>query len=223
MSKAVGAKSLKSANQPRLWFVIAANTIVLFAIAQWDHISAFGLKALFTSAINLAPVSLAFVVTTLANGLVSADMKSRLVFLRWHHVLPGHRAFSQYAQSDPRIDPAALRKSLGKAYPETPEAENSTWYRLSKQEEQAPEVQYIHREFLFARDYAALAALLFAGFTATAFAAAPLRVALIYGSALLLQFLITRHVAATYGARFVCTVLAVHCAKLRPAPGRPVP
>jgi hypothetical protein len=40
-------------------------------------------------------------------------MKARLVFLRWRHALPGHRAFSKYAVRDPRIDVSSLEKLHG--------------------------------------------------------------------------------------------------------------
>lgn len=53
---------------------------------------ASGFKAALAGMANLLPVWLAVVVTTIANGLLSSAMKDRLVFLRWYHALPGHRA-----------------------------------------------------------------------------------------------------------------------------------
>jgi hypothetical protein len=78
----------------------------------------------------LLPVGLAAVVTTIANGLLSADIKARLVFLRWHHALPGNRAFSKYAQQDPRIDQVKLAQLVDMKSMSTPEVENAAWYRL---------------------------------------------------------------------------------------------
>jgi hypothetical protein len=69
------------------------------------------------------------VVTTVANGLLSADMKARFVFLRWHHPLPGNRAFSKYAQQDPRIDQIRLAQVIDKESLRTPEAENAVTLR----------------------------------------------------------------------------------------------
>ena len=46
-------------------------------------------------------------------AIYSAGMKARLVFLRWKNALPGHRAFSIYGLSDPRVDMDRIKKSLG--------------------------------------------------------------------------------------------------------------
>ena len=140
-------------------------------------------------------------------------MKATLVFLRWKHALPGHRAFSKYAPADPRIDIDRLKQLVGKL-PDTPEAENNLWYHTFKDVESAPEVAHIHREFLFMRDYAGFAALfLFRLGITSIFVMPSWKTALIYFCALVLQFAVVRYVAATYGVRFVCTVLAVKSVK----------
>jgi hypothetical protein len=86
-----------------------------------------------------------------------------LVFLRWAQALPGHRAFSQHAPADPRVDLGPLKGYLGDKFPEGPDAENKVWYRVFKEVERASEVNHIHREFLFMRDYTGLSLLFFMG------------------------------------------------------------
>ena len=95
-------KSLKEQNRWQLWLVVAVNCLFLYTVAQANSIEVSGLKTMFTDAGNLLPVGIALVVTTVLNGLLSADVKAKLVFLRWRDPLPGHRAFSRYAKSDPR-------------------------------------------------------------------------------------------------------------------------
>jgi hypothetical protein len=215
VTKGSASKSLKDQNRWQLWLTIALNAVVFYIVARSDAIATAGWKELFTAATNLLPVGFAFIVTSVANGLLSANMKARLVFLRWTHALPGHRAFSKHAPADPRIDLDRLRKSLGKKLSEEPEAENKAWYSIFKEVEAAPEVQHIHREFLFMRDYAGFSALFLVGLGVAAFVLVQSwKVALTYWLVLLLQFIVVRHVAATYGTRFVCTVLAVKSAKL---------
>jgi hypothetical protein len=163
-----------------------------------------------TSASNLLPVGLAFIVTSVANGLLNASWKARLVFLRWQHALPGHRAFGKYALADPRIDVDQLKRLLGNGWPEGPEAENRAWYRIFKEVEAAPEVQHTHREYLIMRDYTGLSALFVIGLGAAAIGLVhSWRITAVCCLVLVLQFLVVRHAAATYGERFVCTVLAV--------------
>ena len=215
MTKGGDSKSLKDENRSQLWLTVALNAVVFYTVAQSDAIASAGWKGLFATAPDLLPVGLAFIVTSVGNGLLSANIKARLVFLRWTHALPGHRAFSKLAPADPRIDLDHLKKYLGDKLPEGPEAENKVWYRIFKEVETAPEVYDIHREFLFMRDYTGFSALFLVGLgTAALILVKSWRVALIYCLVLLLQFIVVRHVAATYGARFLCTVLAVKSAQL---------
>jgi hypothetical protein len=118
-----------------------------------------GFRSALAGSANLLPVGLAVVVTTIANGLLSSGMKDRLVFLRWHHALPGHRAFSVYAKADPRIDFGRLQRALGNKIPSDPAGENKAWYRFYLEVQNVPAVQQVHRDFLLLRDYTGLPAL----------------------------------------------------------------
>jgi hypothetical protein len=214
LTNATSPKSLKDQNRWQLWLTIAANAVVFYAVAQSDVFAIGGIRGLLMGATNLLPVSPAIIITSIVNGLLSANMKARLVFLRWRYALPGHRAFSKHAASDPRIDVDRLKKALGNKIPTNPEDENRAWYRFYKEVENDPAVQYIHREFLFTRDYAGFAALFFVAFgLASIFMVHSWKVSLTYCLLLLVQFIIVRQAAATYGARFVCTVLAYKAAK----------
>jgi hypothetical protein len=208
MAKAA-RKSLKDQNRPQLWAITAMNAAAFYSVAQWDSISAAGIESLFKHAANLLPVGLTIILTTVANALISSDNKARLVFLRWKHALPGHRAFSVYAQSDPRIDAARVKRALGNKMPSGPEQENQIWYRWLKETEKLPAVEQSHRDFLLLRDYTALSALFLIGFGLAAWLIVEsIQARLLYALALLAQVVVVRHAAATVGARFVCTVLA---------------
>lgn len=214
MAKGGGSKALKDMNRWQLWLVIAVNSLVLYGASQSEVIAVSGFRAILDGTAQLLPVGLAVVVTTVANGLLSADMKARLVFLRWKYALPGHRAFSKYAPQDPRIDVARLQRALGNKTPADPKAENSAWYRFYLEVQNVAAVQQVHRDFLLLRDYAGLAALFLIGFGAAAcFIVGSLKVLAFYLAFLLLQFAVVRHAASTYGIRFVCTVLAQKAAK----------
>jgi hypothetical protein len=188
---------------------MAANAVAFYCVAQWDSISASGVESLFKHAANLLPVGLTVIVTTVANALISSGNKARLVFFRWEHALPGQRAFSRYAQSDPRVDMARVRRALGNKMPGDPEQENRIWYRWLKETETLPAVEHSHRDFLLLRDYTALSVIFLIGFGLAAWLIVDsVQARLLYTLALLAQFLIVRHAAATVGARLVCTVLA---------------
>ena len=209
MAKKGGSAKLKDQNRWQLWLIIAANAVVFYGACQWDTIALLGFRSALVGAANLLPVGLAVVVTTIANGLLSSGMKDRLVFLRWHRALPGHRAFSVHAKADPRIDWVRLQHALGNKIPSDPEGENKTWYRFYLEVQNVPAVQQVHRDYLLLRDYTGLAALFLIGLgIAALFVIATWKVFAIYVGILILQFVVARHAAATYGIRFVCTVLA---------------
>jgi hypothetical protein len=209
MGKCQLAKSLKEKNRWHLWFAIAANAVAFYAVLQAKDIAISGIKSLLTGASSILPVGLAILVTTVINGILSPDAKARVVFLRWHHALPGHRAFTEYAPADPRIDMAKLKRACGNKLPSDPAEQNQTWYRLYKSVAKHPAVDQVHRDFLLMRDYAAFAALCIVVLGPLAFIEAQSwRISLAYLVGLILQFLFVRQAAVTYGMRFVTNVMA---------------
>jgi hypothetical protein len=200
---------LKDVNRMQLWLIIAANVVIFFAAQHEQTILALDLKGLLASAANFAPVSIAVVITTLLNGLISADMKARLVFLRWTYALPGHRAFSKYALRDPRISVDNLTQAISGKVPNDPSEQNALWYSFYKSYKNEPSVIHVHREFLLIRDYTALALLFLIVFGTSSWLFFPTsQGALFYSICLVAQLLLARQAAATYGVLFVTTVLA---------------
>jgi len=202
-------KSLKEQNRWQLWLIVAANSLFLYGVVQANAIEVEGLRAMFKDASNLLPVGLAIIVSTVLNGLLSADTKARLVFLRWHNALPGHRAFTQYAKSDSRIDLAKVTKLHGSALPTDPSEQNKVWYQFYKTVDNNTAVLQVHRDFLLMRDYTGLAALFIFVYGAVGLYGIPsLKISIFYILLLIIQYAIVRRAAATYGVRMVTTVLA---------------
>ncbi len=203
------SESLKDQYRWQLWIIVAVNTLFLYGVAQANAIQIEGLRGVFTDAQNLLQVGVALIVATVLNGLLSADAKARLVFLRWHHALPGHRAFSEHAGRDPRIDVAALEKIHGGPLPTDPVEQNRTWYRMFKSVENDPAVRQAHRDYLFTRDYAGLCAVFIVLYGAVGMFTIPsIRVGLLYLLVLAVQFALVRQAACNYGTRLVTTALA---------------
>jgi hypothetical protein len=216
-------KSLKEGNRKQLWSTFSANAIVFYAVLQSDKLVVSGIRSLLGGAANLLSAGIALVVTSVINGLLSADMKARLVFMRWKHALPGHRAFSKYAVSDPRVDPELLKRALDGEVPFGTEIENRAWYRIYRQYESDPAIQQVHREFLFTRDYTAFAAMfLVVCGPASLIVLHSWRTPVGYYVFLLLQFILVRQAASTYGARMITTVLAYKSSELVKVPSKTV-
>jgi hypothetical protein len=203
------AKSLKEQNRWQIWFVIAINTMLLYGVVEANAIEIDGIRSIFTEPTKLVPFGVAVVIATVLNGLLSPELKARLVFLRWRNPLPGNRAFTQYIDADPRIDPAAVARVVGGPLPTDPVEQNRLWYRLYKMAENNPAISQVHRDFLLTRDYTGLAALflLFYG-AAGSYSIPSARIAAIYVLLLLIQLVVVRQSALHYGVRFVTSVLA---------------
>jgi hypothetical protein len=209
LKKSKPSRYLKDQNKPQLWLAMAANAVAVYAAAQWADMTTLGLRGLLTGLVHLLPVGLAVLFTTVATSLIDVEMKYRVVFLRWRHALPGHRAFSKYGPRDPRVDMKKVKQLLGNKLPSDLDEQNAVWYGLFKQVENEPPVLGVHRDFLLLRDYAALAVLFIPVFgVAAAFAVRPTTVLVAYIGVLLLQFVIVRAAASNCGKRFVTTVLA---------------
>src|SRR5690606_15254291 len=92
---------LKGQNSTWIWTVVAADAVALAGFAfpsVADQITSWLASA------RLAGASLAPVIVLLLTSILPTELKEALVFWRVRDVLPGHRAFSVYAQKDPRID-----------------------------------------------------------------------------------------------------------------------
>jgi hypothetical protein len=178
-----------------------------------------GVRAMFTDANKLLPIGFALVISTVLNGLLSATNKARLVFFRWKNALPGHRVFSEYAATDPRIDLAALTLIHGSALPADPIDQNRTWYRIFKTLEKEPSVRQAHRDFLLLRDYTGLCSLFVVFYGTAGLCVIPsTRVGLLYLALLVFQYLVVRQAASNSGIRFVTTVLAQKAATPQRSP-----
>lgn len=194
--------SLKDQNTSRLVAACVFNVAIFFALIM-------GLGFTPESWMIWLPAPLSIALIAILNGLVNAQTKARIVFWRWHHPLPGSRAFSEIAKSDPRIDIAAIRKKIGKL-PRSPQKQNAAWYSLYQSVKGDPSVASNHRDYLFARDYASLAALMLVPLVCLGFwLSENLATAFGYAAVLVLQYLIVRLVAANFGYRFAATALAV--------------
>ena len=82
-------------------------------------------SALYTFLLGLLAVIL--------NGIVSSELKPKLVFWKIKNSLPGSHAFTKHI-ADPRINPDALQSKHG-ILPIQPEEQNRLWYKIYKKNE----------------------------------------------------------------------------------------
>lgn len=162
MSESQGKNgSLKEGNKKALWFLMCVDIFALVIISKIDVNLKDGFHGILSPNVLFGAASVAigpFVVIFL-NSLISSQYKSVIVFWRNEHALPGHRAFSKYAKSDPRFDIEILRNNVGE-FPDDPKAQNVLWYKLLKKHESSQMVSEAHSLYLLFRDGAVLTLIL---------------------------------------------------------------
>jgi len=207
-------KSLKEQNNWKLWLIVAANVLFFYGVLVTNGISLNGLRAVFSEAQSLLPISFAGIVATVLNSLPHSTTKARLVYLRWDNALPAHRAFSRYATQDARINMGTLKELFKGKLPTEPRAQNEEWYKLFRTVENEVKVYEVHRDFLLLRDYTSLAVLSLVTFGSLGFVLfTTVRTAGFYLLILVVQFLVVRQAAANCGIRMVTNVLALKTSK----------
>lgn len=205
----VSASSLKEKNQIILASILGADLLAIIVMVSLlessELVSPSDITAMRATSAVFLPIAI-----LLLNALLPSSVKAMLVFWRYRHVLPGHRAFTELGPADPRIDFERLRAHVGEL-PIDPKRQNALWYRLLKKVEHEVSVAHVHRQFLLLRDLASISAML---------AIACVVILNLYplGEAYLLVtmcVLVTQYVLAALGARFqgnglVTSVLAIH-------------
>lgn len=202
-------KPVRAKYRLQIYLIVLANSAFLYGVARSNAISADGFHGLFSNLHDLVPVSFAFIIATVANGILSDTTKDRLVFLRWKHALPGHRAFSVYAKTDPRISVADLLALCGGTFPTDPVEQNSRWYLFYLRLRSDEAVAETNKNFMFTRDYAGLSVLFFLVYGPIGICIIhSTRTSVVFIGMLIIQYVLVRQAACNYGILLVRNVLA---------------
>ena len=203
------AISLKGQNSPGLYALMAANLALFYGVVQHDIILAGNWMEAVGRLRGIVPAGVGIALTGVLNAQLPADVKARIVFLRWRDPLPGSEAFTKHGPSDPRVDMGALQRAFG-PLPTAAREQNALWYKMYKSVASEPAVSHVHRAFLFTRDYACLSLFALVVLGIAGFVQIQLRTAAFgFLGLLVLQFLLARRAARNHGVRFVTTVLAL--------------
>lgn len=201
-------KSLKDLNKNRITLFLSAN-FVFFSVAVqtnalFDETWLVSVQRLY----ELIPAGLSALIAGFLNNQISANQKAKIVYFKDRHPLPGCRAFSKYAVEDPRINLAELKKKIG-YLPTDPEEQNTLWYSLYRKVENEISIVSSHKDFLLARDCAAITLILIILFGISGLLL--FKSTLIYLSIMglfLLEFFVVQRAARISGIGFVNNVLA---------------
>ena len=211
MGKTERLTSLKSENSKAIWLLVSADIVALVLLLTGFAFTQTSLDELAKSAavrgILLAAVGP--LIAVFLNDLLPSNFKAIIVFWRIKDALPGHRAFSDHAETDPRIDLTALKQKIGE-FPQNPREQNTRWYRLFQKHQSNVIVGDAHRRFLLFRDSSSLTLLILViagGAAALSSAPVGLQAMLLGGGSF--QFLWLAISARNTGIRLVQNVLAL--------------
>ena len=210
-SKKKSAPSLKSQNRVRLATVIGANFAVLASLIATSKLAFPSLNHGTDLLSAVSQAGLGAIVAGLLSDQFSPNAKARIVYWRWRHPLPGARAFSEVGPTDARIDMLSLAVKHG-PLPTDADQQNRAWYKIYKSNESAASVIDSNKQYLFYRDYAAIALLLLITLPAIcAFKVRPWETIFAYTAIMAAQYLLVRRAAVLNGHRLVANVLAEAC------------
>lgn len=209
--KTAGSPSLKAENGKAIWLLVSADIVVIVLVLTGFAFTQASLSELAESAFvrGLLFAAAGPLVAVLLNDLLPSNAKASIVFWRIKDALPGHRAFSEHAEADPRIDIAALKKRVGE-FPQSSRDQNSCWYRLFQKYQSNVIVSDSHKRFLLFRDSSSLTLLILAiAWIASMLAGAPAGLQATVIGCLAVQFLWLAISARNTGIRLVQNVLAL--------------
>lgn len=202
--------SLKKENRLGIVFFLIANAIIFWLVLTGNYSTTEILK-IFKAATPFATglSVIAPFIAIFVNGLISAHWKTTLVFWEIDYPLPGSKAFTKHMYRDSRIDIQSLKDRYGEL-PNTPQNENTLWYKIYLKHQSTVQVIESHRSWLLLRDLTTISMI----FTATLGASVLLsnvatKVQFYYLGFLTLIYLLMRITAKHYGERLVTNVLAV--------------
>jgi hypothetical protein len=211
MAKTARSPSLKTENSKAIWLLVSTDIVVIALVLMGFALTQASVTELaetaFVRGILLAAAGP--LVAVFLNDLLSSNVKASIVFWRLKNALPGHRAFSEHADADPRIDMALLKKKVGE-FPQMARDQNTCWYRLYQKHQSNVIVSDSHKRFLLFRDSSSLTLLILviSGVIATTSGTSFGVIATVVGG-LTLQFLWLAISARNTGIRLVQNVLAL--------------
>ena len=201
--------ALKTKNAPYL-IGFAILMYVGFALANgldWGFAKSMGIGQDGLKLKN-SVLSLAFYIFVLIlTYILPSKWKHCLVYLRWHHPLPGSRVFSDLLDKDERLSRQDLVDEFGEL-PISAEDQNALWYKIYKTKQNDIVVLNSHARWLLFRDMFAISIILLLPSTIFTFWNSGVKAGIFFALLYLVVFGGIWACARNTGERFACNVLA---------------
>ena len=143
----------------------------------------------------------------IATYLLPSEWKHRIIYMRWHHPLPGSRVFSELLKKDERISKKELIDKYGEL-PCSPDEQNKFWYKIYKEKQNDEVVINSHGRWLLFRDMFSIFVLILFPSTIFTFWHSGMKAGSIYALFCFIVLVGLWISARNTGERFACNVLA---------------
>ncbi|MFD1735406.1 hypothetical protein ACFSCX_02405 [Bacillus salitolerans] len=188
--------------QPHIFAFIIINLLIIGI----DNFLSIDIKNIDKPAIVriVSMPSIAVLSAYVVNGLLTSEMKFRIVFFKWKNPLPASRLL-KVIKKDSRFEIEQVIEKFGEI-PIDPIKQNAYWYqKIYKINQDKEKIRDAHRNFLMTRDLTAICLIFFI--------ASIINVILFSGSInqiliIFIEFFLLRYVASNYGHRLVTTSVA---------------
>ncbi len=156
-----------------------------------------------------AALGIIVIASLLLLGLIPPPWRDRLIHLKWHHPLPGCRAFTEIGPKSNHVDMHSLEAKCG-PFPTDPGAQNKLFYKIYLKVRDEIGVLDAHRRYLAARDIGTIAAILTLTLPILAWVATQnVSRTVFYAMGLAIFFVLCAVAAKNYSLRMVQHVLAL--------------
>lgn len=164
-----------------------------------------------------AALGLIVVASLLLLGMINPSWRDRLIHWRWHHPLPGCRAFTRVGPASSHVDMDVLETKYG-PLPSDEAEQNRLFYRIYRDHRDDVGVLDAHGRYLAVRDIGTITALVMLVLPWLAWWASGNAVkSFAYGIALLVVYGLSAVAAKNYSWRMVQHVLALASTEARAA------
>ncbi len=147
-------------------------------------------------------------ISIILTSVFSSNIKECISLWKLKNPLPGHRAFTEYAPKDTRIDNDVLKTRLG-SIPTDETEQNKTWYKIYKGVSELYTIQDSHKYFLLFRELTSVAFLfLIVTPFSFVFTSKPINHTILYTIIIAAHYIVLAICTQNTGKRLVCNVLA---------------